>query len=219
MSDKKFALITGGSEGVGFATAEMLVRENFLVGLVARDLAKLEAAREKLGAANVLLFSCDVTRAESIAELHVAVAATNHKINLLVNSAGTFRWDDGLEIDLILLNAESKKMMMEKFVDLLAPSAAIVNVSSQAALFASDDPRRAGEEQYVLSMQRVDEYSKIFQTAHPELNVYITHPPLMKGKISETQFRHRPGFEDIDFDNLPGPEIVAEEIRAYLTGI
>lgn len=214
----KFALITGGSEGVGFAIAEMFVRHGWQVGLVARRLEKLEAARAELQknnpAAVVEIFSGDVTDTASIEALKTAVQKITPQLDALVNSAGTFRWDNELGgLDLMALNATSKKTMLEVFENVLASEALVVNVSSIAALFKTGDPRLINEEFYVKSMQAVDELSAEFQTAHPDLRVYVAHPPLMKGNIAEQQFRGRPGFEDIDFANLPGPEIVAQEIE------
>ena len=38
----------------------------------------------------------------------------------------------------------------------------------------------------------------------------------MKGKIAETQFIGRAGFEGLHAEALPGPEIVADEIEAVV---
>jgi len=212
METQKFALVTGGSEGVGFAIAEMLVGQGFHVLLVARNVEKLEAARDILGANNVSLFSCDVTDTISVERLLAEVLAVTNHVDVLINSAGTFKWDDS-GIDLMLLNATSKELVAHTFLKILSDGALLVNVSSQAALFAEDDVRREGEYEYVASMQRVDAFTEEFSAQHPEFRVYVTHPPLMKGKIANEQFRGRPGFEGIDFNALPGPEIIAEELE------
>lgn len=212
MESQKFALVTGGSEGVGFAIAEMLVGKGFHVILVARNLEKLVAARESLGAENISLLSCDVTNAQSVERLLADVLGITNHIEVLVNSAGTFKWD-GSGVNLMELNALSKEFVANTFAKTLSDGALVVNVSSQAALFAEDDLRREGEHEYVASMQRVDTFTEEFAAQHPEFRVYVTHPPLMKGKIANEQFRGRPGFEGIDFDSLPGPEIVAEELE------
>lgn len=211
----KYAVVTGGSEGIGFAIAEMLVRHDFHVMLLARDITKLEVAREKLGHEHVSIFSCDVSEAESVKRVRLQIGGVTQSVDVLVNAAGTFRWDPS-EINLMQVNAESKKLMMDAFANLLDDDAWVVNVSSQAAGFVEDDPRRVGEEGYVLSMKKVEEYSEAFKEAHANVRVHVTRPPLMKGKIAEQQFRGREGFEDVDFDALPGPEIVAEEVERVM---
>ncbi len=212
METQKFALVTGGSEGVGFAIAEMLVGQGYHALLVARNVEKLEAARGVLGLDNVSLFSCDVTDKSSVERLLADVLVVTNHVDVLINSAGTFKWDNS-GVDLMLLNAESKELVANTFAKTLSDGALVVNVSSQAALFAEDDLRREGEHEYVASMQRVDSFTEEFAAQHPEFRVYVTHPPLMKGKIANEQFRGRPGFEGIDFESLPGPEIVAEELE------
>jgi NAD(P)-dependent dehydrogenase (short-subunit alcohol dehydrogenase family) len=47
--DGKIALITGGSSGIGLATAKRFIGEGASVVIVARDQTKLDAAIEALG--------------------------------------------------------------------------------------------------------------------------------------------------------------------------
>lgn len=215
---KNFALITGGSEGVGFAIAEMFARQGWRVGLVARRLEKLKTARLALRknnpAAEVEIFSGDVMDVIFIEALKNTIQKITPQIDALVNSAGAFRWDNELGgVDLLALNATSKKMMLETFADILSPDALAVNISSMAAFFEVGDSRRVNEEQYIKSMQAVDVLSAEFQKAHPTMRVHVAHPPLMKGNIAEQQFYGRAGFETMNFTNLPGPEIVARELE------
>jgi len=212
------AFITGGSEGVGFAIAQMFARHGFHVVLGARSREKLEAAVQLLGPnAHVSIISIDVTDQTSISAAREELLKLTNHLDVLVNSAGTFKWDAELgELNLELLNARSKEMVVEIFAPLLRDGAHVINISSQAALFAENDPRRDGELAYVASMQRVDEFSRTLAVQHPEWHVHISHPPLMKGKIAETQFIGRAGFEGLHAEALPGPEIVADEIEAVV---
>lgn len=43
-----WALVTGGSEGIGFAIAEELAKEGFNIVLISRNKGKLEDARGKI---------------------------------------------------------------------------------------------------------------------------------------------------------------------------
>ena len=67
------ALITGGSSGIGLALATRLVRDGHAVSLLARDAAKLAAARERILAlapsAQVLTYSVDVGDREACADV------------------------------------------------------------------------------------------------------------------------------------------------------
>lgn len=212
---QKYALVTGGSEGIGAAIAHMLVRHGFHVILIARDLIKLEAAREKLASEHVSIFTCDVSDRGAIAQLRNYIDVVTPRLDVLVNAAGTFRWDPS-DIDLMGVNAKSKQFIIDVFKDMLPPGAWVVNVSSQAALFEMDDPRRDGEESYVRSMQEVDRFSEEFAQNHIDFHTIVLHPPLLKGKIAETQFRGRVGFEDLDFNSLPGPSDIADELEGKM---
>lgn len=59
------AIITGGSSGIGLATAKLLASRGVSVSLIARNLERLEAAKDAIiqvatGSARVQTFSCDV---------------------------------------------------------------------------------------------------------------------------------------------------------------
>lgn len=64
-----WALITGGSEGIGFAIAEELAKEGFHLILVSRNMSKLESAKEKLSSLNtniqIVIKSIDFERITS----------------------------------------------------------------------------------------------------------------------------------------------------------
>jgi 3-dehydrosphinganine reductase len=86
-------LITGGSSGIGLALAHQVAAAGARVSLVARDPAKLDAARAAIlaahpGAAGVFTASADVTvEAEALAALQTAEAA-HGPVDLLITSAG-----------------------------------------------------------------------------------------------------------------------------------
>lgn len=87
----KVALITGGSEGIGRATAELLAREGALVAISARRADVLEAAAAEIRAATggtVVALPGDMTVAEDIVGVVNAVLARLGPPSILVNNAG-----------------------------------------------------------------------------------------------------------------------------------
>jgi NAD(P)-dependent dehydrogenase (short-subunit alcohol dehydrogenase family) len=87
----KTAIITGGSDGLGLATARRLAAEGAAVAICGRDaerLAGAAAALRKDGAA-VLEVACDVTRPEDLARLVSQTVARFGGVDILVNNAGT----------------------------------------------------------------------------------------------------------------------------------
>ena len=88
----KVALVTGGSEGIGRATAEELAREGARVAISARRPDVLEAAAAELRDATggeVIAVPADVSRAEDVERCIRAVEERLGPITLLVNNAGT----------------------------------------------------------------------------------------------------------------------------------
>jgi len=87
------ALITGGSSGIGFAIASMLVSEGMCVAITARNAARLEQAasalREKGG--RVIASPADVSKSGEVRAFVKKVTQEAGRIDLLVNNAGIFR--------------------------------------------------------------------------------------------------------------------------------
>lgn len=87
----KVALVTGGSKGLGLATAHALAREGVRVAICARQADALAAAAAEIGAASghpVLAVAGDVTDPEDRGRILAAVARELGPIDILVNNAG-----------------------------------------------------------------------------------------------------------------------------------
>ena len=87
----KVAIVTGGSDGLGLATARRLTAEGAAVSICGRDRTRLTEAAEKLRADGgmVLDVAADVTRAEDLDRLVSQTLARFGRIDILVNNAGT----------------------------------------------------------------------------------------------------------------------------------
>lgn len=74
LTDQSFA-VTGGSSGIGLATAEMLLDEGAFVTICGRDRARLDRARDRLGSDRLAAVAADVLVAsEATAVVERAIA-------------------------------------------------------------------------------------------------------------------------------------------------
>ena len=87
----KVAIVTGGSDGLGLATARRLAAEGAAVSICGRDRTRLTEAAEKLRADGgmVLDVAADFTRADDLDRLVSQTLARFGRIDILVNNAGT----------------------------------------------------------------------------------------------------------------------------------
>lgn len=92
----KTALILGGSTGIGFATARLLLERGAAAILVGRDGAKLDAALAAFsGLGDVRAHRADITNPDARQDLAGVVGP----VDLLVNAAGVFLPKPFLEHD------------------------------------------------------------------------------------------------------------------------
>lgn len=90
----KVAVVTGGSEGIGRATAHSLGREGARVVICARRAEVLEQAAREIAeetGAEIAPVVADVSRAADVARLIQAAVERFGRLDILVNNAGTSR--------------------------------------------------------------------------------------------------------------------------------
>jgi NAD(P)-dependent dehydrogenase (short-subunit alcohol dehydrogenase family) len=83
----KVAVVTGGSSGIGLATAKRFVAEGAFVFITGRRQAELDKAVRDIGQ-NVVAVKCDVSRLEDLDRLYQEVAGRKGKIDIVFANAG-----------------------------------------------------------------------------------------------------------------------------------
>ena len=87
----KVAVVTGGSDGIGAATAKAFAREGAKVAICARRAEPLKVVEDEIRAAggDCLAMVADVRRAEDIERFMNTVHERFGRLDILVNNAGT----------------------------------------------------------------------------------------------------------------------------------
>lgn len=164
----KTALVTGGTGGIGLATAAGLAGLGARVGIVGRDRARAEAAAGRLRGigGNVEVFTADLSSQREVRRLAAEALAAFPHLDVLVNNAGGY-WatrhttPDGLERT-FAVNHLAPFLLTNLLLDRLRASAParVVTVSSGAQAMGRinfDDLQ--GDQQY--NGQRAYNQSKL----------------------------------------------------------
>jgi NAD(P)-dependent dehydrogenase (short-subunit alcohol dehydrogenase family) len=137
----KFALITGGSDGIGYGIAEAFAGNGAALCLVARDPKKLDAAKARLEAlgGKTETIAVDLQKPDAVDQVARAVKALNRPLDILVNNAGTAtfvpyldatraQYDTGVN-----LNVTVPYFLTQALVPLMPGGGSIINISSYFA--------------------------------------------------------------------------------------
>jgi 3-oxoacyl-[acyl-carrier protein] reductase len=138
------AVVTGASQGIGYATAVRLARDFSSLVLVARNRANLnDTARavEAAGAA-ALVLEMDLSEKDAAKKVVAQALARFGRIDALLNIAGAVpqidlfemtdeQWDDGMALKL----HGARRLTIEAWQALKASKGAVVLVSGNSAIF------------------------------------------------------------------------------------
>ncbi|MBM3217708.1 MAG: SDR family oxidoreductase [Candidatus Rokubacteria bacterium] len=136
----KVAIITGGSEGLGKATAEKFAKCGAKVAICARRADVLDAAAKQIekSGAEVLAMPTDVTKSDQVAKFVDAVIGRWGGVDVLLNNAGTSQAASFLDVtdETWTYDWDLKVMGAIRFCKLVVPAmkkrggGAIINVTT-----------------------------------------------------------------------------------------
>ncbi len=141
------AIITGGSSGIGLATAALFFQNGYRVAICGRDSGKLNAAKRELLAlddrpGDIAYFVADLTAPQTMADFAKSASDFLGTIDVLVNNAAVAPLEkfESISIDqfesLINVNVKSNFHLTQAIWKLMIPSGGgtIVNISSLSAV-------------------------------------------------------------------------------------
>ncbi len=142
----KTILITGSTDGIGLATAEMLVSKGHRVLLHGRNPTKLADTQETLssllGSGVVEIYRADLSRMADVETLAKSIADKHTRLDVLINNAGIYApgstTDDGLDIR-FAVNTIAPYLLTKRLLPLMSREGRVVNLSSAAQ--SPVDPR------------------------------------------------------------------------------
>lgn len=139
---KKTAIVTGGSSGLGFATAKKFCAQGVTTYIIGRNRQKTEDACKEIGP-EAKPFILDLDRLEDIPGAVTEIARNEGRIDILVNNAGINMKKEFTEVtdedfyQVIRTNLLSVFAISREVVKVMKnnKSGSIVNISSMAAKY------------------------------------------------------------------------------------
>ncbi|MDD5749552.1 MAG: SDR family oxidoreductase [Patescibacteria group bacterium] len=205
---KKVIAISGGTSGLGYATAKKLSPKNKVIILSPRE-AKLKRAARVLKCDYEL---CDVTDYQSIKTAIKNILKKHKRIDVLINNAGV--WIEGElgnnkpeEIKRVIdVNVTGLMLLAREVIASMKKNkkGTIINIASQAAFF-----RREERVVYYASKYAVDGFSKCLQAELSKYNIRVIgfYPGYMNTPLFSAYSRKR------DYSLALNPKYMAEVLE------
>lgn len=142
MSDKKHALITGATSGIGYELAKLFAKDGYDLVIVGRNnLDKTAKELESLGSIKVTPIAADLFATDSSFHVYKQVKEKGIDVSVLVNDAGQGEYGEFVETDLkrelaiIQLNISSLVVLTKLFLQDMVKNGEgkILNLSSIAS--------------------------------------------------------------------------------------
>lgn len=131
----KVAVVTGGSTGIGLATAIRFVREGAFVFITGRRQSELDKAKELIGA-NVATVQGDIANLDDLDRLYATVKAQKGGLDIIVASAGYVEIRPAADVtpehfdQTFNINARGTYFTVQKALPILRDGGSVVLVSS-----------------------------------------------------------------------------------------
>ena len=214
MSNRRTAIVTGGSRGLGHALVQGLADRGWNVVTDARDEASLRTAVAQLD--HVVGVAGDLTDAAHRLAVVDAAVTLGGCVDLVVNNAGGLGpsplpalADVPLTAlaDLFDVNVVAPLGLIQQVLPHLSSGAAVVGITSDAAVEAYE-----GWGVYGATKAALEQIGRVLAVERPDLRVLSVDPGDLRTAM------HQAAFPGEDISDRPAPETVVPAFVALIDG-
>ncbi|UUI05423.1 3-ketoacyl-ACP reductase [Oceanobacillus jeddahense] len=214
----KIAYITGGSSGIGKATAHQFAKEGVHLGLIARNQKKLEKVQNELESygISVVSYSADTSNHNQVKDAIQTFEQKLGKADILINNAAISDYGNFQDMDeevwkhIFEVNVFGTYHMLKEVLPHLVSKQKgdIINISSSNGLKAT-----AGSTAYSASKFAIQGMSEALmqEVRRENIRVFTMNPSLVA-----TELAFGDELETKNEDKFMQPEDIAEYITAQL---
>ena len=220
----KVALVTGGSRGIGFATAKILSENGALVAITSKNKERLEKA--VLEIPNSIGITGDIKNGNDVKNIVKKTIEKFGQLDILVNNAGIFPkikklheideddWNEILDVNL----TGQFRFTKEAIPHLQKTSGSIINISSDAGLKAYQDFHA---DAYSASKAALIVLTKCWalEYAHDKIRVNCICPGVVETDMTKPFLKTEKDREFVENDHPIGrigqPEEVAKAVLYF----
>lgn len=233
---EKIAVITGGSNGIGLATAKRFVAEGAYVFITGRRQLELDKAKAEIGS-NVTTVQGDISNLDDLDRLYAVVKKEKGSIDIIVANAGFVEMVDTANVTpthfdkTFNINARGTFFSVQKALPILNDNGSIVVVSSVAAV--KGFPQNVT---YSAAKAAVRSYVKTWAADYKGRNIRVNSvsPGVINTSILDSQFNSKEETDGLKayfasitpLGRIGQPEEIANTIlflasseSSYITGV
>ena len=161
--NKRIALVTGATKGIGKAIAKQLVEENYFVIAVDVDKEKGKILLDELGEDIIEFICADISKEDEVSDLFNHIKAKYNHLDVLINNAGIIRdnmiWNMSVEdFDMVMnINLKGTWLMCRECAKMMKVqlSGRIINIASRAWLGNRGQSNYSSSKAGIVALTRV----------------------------------------------------------------
>ena len=200
----KVVLITGSTDGIGLATAKMLLQQGHKVIIHGRSETKIESAKQQLIAVaepETLDSVCaDLSTSANVIQLATDILERYEKIDVLINNAGIYNapepiTSEGFDIR-FAVNLFAPVILTQRLLPIIADNGRIINLSSAAQAPINIDAMKGDKklspgEAYAQSKLAITMWSMALGKSLPkkdQISIAVNPASLLGSKMVKSAF-------------------------------